>query len=417
MTAFVGIDFGTTNTAVAVADASGRSRLVALAGPDGAAPTWRTILYFEESDVTAGSYAIARYLAGEGDGRLVQSIKSHLASRSFTQTVIAGRTWTLERLVAVFLHELRRAASVDLGNRAVVGRPVRYWGSSGDADDARALERMTTALRGAGFDEVRFEAEPIAAAAAYAARLDHDELVLVADIGGGTSDFSLVRVGPGAAGDAAAVLATGGVAIGGDTFDAEIIDAVIAPLLGKGTQYRDEMGARTPVPAWLFGHLRRWHQLSFLKSRDTLQLLERIHTGALDRGRIGNLVHVIDEDMGLPLHRAVEAAKVRLSDQPAADLRFTRAPVALAAPLARADFERWIAGHLDAVDRVITGVLERAGVAAAEVDRVFATGGSSFVPALRARLAVRFGAGRVVGGEELTSVASGLAVRARARFS
>ena len=183
---FIGIDFGTTNTAVAVAGASGPSQLVALGGPDGAsASTWRTILYFDESDVTAGSYAIARYLAGEGDGRLVQSIKSHLASRSFAQTTIAGRSWTLERLVARFLIELRGAAAVDLGRRAVVGRPVRYWGSSGDDDDARAIERMTTALRGAGFDEVVFEPEPIAAAAAYAARLDHDELILVADIGGG----------------------------------------------------------------------------------------------------------------------------------------------------------------------------------------------------------------------------------------
>jgi hypothetical chaperone protein len=417
VTVFVGIDFGTTNTAVAVAGASGPSRLVSLGGPEGVTPTWRTILHFDDSGVTAGSYAIARYLAGDGEGRLVQSIKSHLASRSFTQTTIDGRTFTLERLVAAFLIELRRAAAVDLGNRAVVGRPVRYWGSAGDADDARAVERMTTALRGAGFDQVVFEPEPIAAAAAYAARLDHDELVLVADIGGGTSDFSLVRVGPGAAASASAVLATGGIAIGGDSFDAEIIDARIAPLLGKGSHYRDEMRARTPVPAWLFSRLRRWHQLSFLKSRATAQLLERIQTGALEPERIGNLVHVVNEDMGLPLHRAVEAAKVQLSAATAADLRFVRAPVALAVPLARADFERWIDPHLHAIDRVIDGVLERAGVAAAAVDRVFATGGSSFVPALRARLGARFGADRVVGGEELTSVASGLAARARARFA
>jgi hypothetical chaperone protein len=391
---------------------------VALAGPDGTSTsTWRTILYFDESDVSAGSYAIARYLAGEGEGRLVQSIKSHLASRSFNQTTIAGRAWTLERLVARFLIELRAAAAVDLGRRAVVGRPVRYWGSSGADDDARAIERMTAALRGAGFDEVVFEPEPIAAAAAYAARLDHDELILVADIGGGTSDFSLVRVGPGAAAAASAVLGTGGIAIGGDTFDAEIIDAAIAPLLGKGSHYREEMGARTPVPAWLFGRLRRWHQLSFLKSRETMQLLDRIQTGALEPARIANLVHLVRDDMGLPLHRAVEAAKVQLSSSAEADLRFVRAPVALRAALAVADFDAWISEHLDAIDRTIAGVLDGAGVAAGDVDRVFATGGSSFVPALRARLAARFGAGRVVGGEELTSVASGLAARARVRFS
>jgi hypothetical chaperone protein len=430
MDAHVGIDFGTTNTAVAVAGERGPPRLVPLAAPDGpATPLWRTVLHFEpvvdaadaaaRGGVSAGSFAVARYLAAEGEGRLVQSIKSHLASRLFTRTTIHGRSWTLERLVAAFLVELRRAAGaggVELGRRAVVGRPVRYWGAADADDDARAVARMRAALELAGFDEVLFELEPIAAASAYAARLDHDELVLVADFGGGTSDFSLVRVGPGAdrdRGAATPVLATGGVGIGGDSFDAEIVDAVVAPLLGKGTEYRDELGARAPVPAWIYGQLRRWHTLSFLKSKQTARLLDRIATGAVARDRIADLIAVVDGDMGLPLHRAVEATKVRLSSAPAAALTFARPPVALAAPVTAVELERWIAAHLAAIDAVVIDVLARAGVAAGDVDRVFATGGSAFVPAVRRRLATRFGDERVVGGEELTSVASGLALRAR----
>ena len=137
---------------------------------------------------------------------------------------------------------------------------MRYWGAGDDDDDARAVARMRAALSAAGFTEVVFEFEPIAAALRYAARLDHEELLLVADFGGGTSDFSLVRVGPRVApGDASAILATGGLAIGGDSFDARIIDALVAPALGRDTSYRDAFGAVTAVPTWLFARLRRWH--------------------------------------------------------------------------------------------------------------------------------------------------------------
>lgn len=423
---FIGIDFGTTNSAVGLAGPTGPARLAPLPGPRGGATTattWRTVLYFDPDGVRAGSRAIDRYLETEGDGRLVQSIKSHLASASFTRTTILGRTWTLERLVAEFLRHLTRAAAAggtSLGRRAVIGRPVRYWGQTSPDDEARALDRMNAAVRAAGYDEVVFEVEPVAAAARYADRLDHDELVLVADFGGGTSDFSLVRVGPGQVAGAGpdgsgAILATGGIGIGGDSFDARIIDAVVAPALGRGSSYRDEMGAVTPVPAWPYTRLRRWHHLSFLKAPDTLHLLERVLRGALEPERVQRLVDLIDDDLGLPLHRAVERTKRTLSQEPAGAL--VLAALGLGAQISRDRFEDWIAEELLAIDEVVTGVLDQAGVAAGDVDRVFATGGSSLVPAVRALLAARFGEERLVGGDELTSVATGLALRARARFA
>jgi hypothetical chaperone protein len=193
-----------------------------------------------------------------------------------------------------------------------------------------------------------------------------------------------------------------------------VIDALIAPALGRGTRYVcDEMGGQAPVPAWLYGHLRRWHYLSFLKEPDTLRLLARVAGGALDGARIERLVRVVEDDLGLALHQAVERAKLALSAADAARLGLAVLDVDL--PVARPDFETWIAPDLDAIDRVLDRVLADAGVAASAVDRVFATGGSSLVPAVRARLAARFGADRLVGGEELTSVAWGLALRARAR--
>jgi hypothetical chaperone protein len=340
----------------------------------------------------------------------VQSIKSHLASAAFTRTQIFGRRWQLDDMIAAYLRQLRAAAPFDLGHRCVIGRPVRYWGAEDETDDARAVGRMTSALAKAGFDEVVFEYEPVGAAARYAALLDHDELIVVADYGGGTTDFSVIRVGP----RRAEVLATGGIGVSGDAFDARVIDAIVAPALGRGTRFRDEMGGEAPVPAWLYGHLRRWHLLSFLKEESTQRLLARVARGALDPVRVGRLVSVVDDDLGLELHRAVEGAKVRLSKR--SEDRVELSAITLDLPIARAAFDEWIADDLAAIDRVLDDVLARAGVAARDVDRVFATGGSSLVPAVRGRLTARFGEARVVGGEELTSVAWGLAARARDVF-
>jgi len=403
---FVGIDFGTTNSAVAIADDAGDVQLVPLAG----APHWRTVLFFEPSGtLTAGAPAIARYLETQGEGRLIQSIKSHLASATFSRTTIFGRRWQLEDMIAAYLRQVRAASPIDLGNRAVVGRPVRYWGAETAADDERAVSRMRDALAKAGFDEVVFEYEPVGAAARYAARLEREEQIVVADFGGGTTDFSVVRVPSGQ------VLATGGIGVSGDAFDARVIDAIVAPALGRGTKYRDEMGGEAPVPAWLYGHLRRWHYLSFLREESTMRLLERVAQGAIERARIDRLVQVVDEDLGFVLHRAVEGAKVRLSSRD--DDSVALPAIGLELAVTRDGFEGWLADDLAAIDRVLDDVLARAGVAAAAIDRVFATGGTSLVPAVRNRLAARFGAGKLIGGNELTSVAWGLAARARQVFA
>jgi len=402
---FVGIDFGTTNSAVAIADARGDVQLVPLAG----APHWRTVLYFEPGGgLTAGAPAIARYLETEGDGRLIQSIKSHLASAAFSRTTIFGRRWQIEDMIAAYLRQVRAAAPVDLGRRAVVGRPVRYWGAGSPDDDERAVARMQGALARAGFDDVVFEYEPVGAAARYAARLDREEQIVVADFGGGTTDFSVIRVPSGT------VLANGGIGVSGDAFDARVIDAIVAPALGRGTRYRDEMGGEAPVPAWLYGHLRRWHYLSFLRDEATLRLLDRVARGAIEPARLGRLVRVVEDDLGLALHRAVEGAKVRLSAHDAD--RVAIDAIELDLPITRGGFEDWIGTDLTAISEVLDDVLARAGLTERDIDRVFATGGTSLVPAVRTWLAGRFGAAKLVGGEELTSVAWGLAARAHQVF-
>ena len=280
MSKALGLDFGTTNSALAQANAD---RTVQLAEFNGST-TFRSILYFDENDaarvhklrVIAGPDAIQSYLNAKSPGRLIQSTKSYLASRLFTQTQIFGETFSLEELIGILLRHLRRSAEAqlgDLGSTLVVGRPVHFSGTKNDDDDEFAVNRLRSALRNAGFDDVHFLPEPVAAAYEYQRRLDHDELVLIADFGGGTSDFSIVRLKAkqsATAGFENQVLGNDGVGIAGDTFDSKLVRHLVAPMLGLGSQYKTEFGKILPVPNWLYEHLERWHYLSFLKTRKNM---------------------------------------------------------------------------------------------------------------------------------------------------
>jgi len=424
-----GIDFGTTNSALARADGDGPARVARFARGGGKhTQAFRSVVYFEKPAdgrgaplELAGPRAIARYLAAEEPGRLVQSLKSFLAARDFAATRIFDREYRLEALIAVLLRALLREAARELGpleGAVVVGRPVRFVSARAPEDEELALARLRAAFATAGVEELEFEYEPVAAAYHYERALDHDELILIGDFGGGTSDFSLVRVGPRAraereSGRARPVLGNAGVPVAGDVFDGRIVRALVAPALGLGAEYRSVFGRVLPVPRWIYGHLERWHHLSFLRTPRTLALLFDLQREALEPERLEALVHVVREDLGFPLHRAVERAKLALGRADTAELSFAHGPVKLAEPAARADFERWIGPELSAISTCVDGLLAKCGVARGDVDRVFLTGGSSLVPAVRALFEARFGEARIRGGDELVSVASGLALRAR----
>jgi hypothetical chaperone protein len=337
-------------------------------------------------------------------------VKSHLASRLFTTTNLFGVVYRLEDLIGLLVCALREAAEADvgdLGRRVVCGRPAHFSGAATPEDDAFAEDRLRAALARAGFDEVVFELEPVAAAFGYRQRLEREELVLIGDFGGGTSDFSLVRLSP----RDAAVVAVDGVAIAGDAFDARLVRRLTGPGLGLGSEYRSAFGRVLPVPSWLYEKIERWDQLSFLKTRETSELLARLEHEALEPRKIAALRHLVDDELGFELHRAVEGTKRELSAAATAAFAFRAPPIDLAAPVARGAMEAWIAADVAALAGTVDRMLARAGVAAGDVGRVFLTGGSSFVPAVRALFAARFGADRVRGGGELTTVATGLALR------
>ena len=420
---WVGVDFGTTNSAVAFVDDRGAAQLAAFPSALGPRQTFPSVLYFEPKAASlAGTAAIERYLASETKGRFIQSLKAYLADRTFEGTGIGAQHYTLEKLIALIgKHMADQAgfASWPPPRRIILGRPVHFSNPPDAGLDAFAAGRLRTAIQLAGFDEIVFEYEPVAAAYAYEARLERDERILIGDFGGGTSDFTIVSVGPGVrrrGRQASDIIGTDGVAIAGDAFDKRIIRNLVAPRLGMGGEYLSPPDKFLPVPSWPYERLERWHYLSFLKSPSTLEMLERIRRTASTPERLEAFLLLIRHELGYQLHEAVQRTKFELSAAMTSDFAFESGPVTIRKTVSRADFERWIAGELAAMSACVDRLMTASGCAAADIDRVFLTGGSSFVPAVRQIFIDRIGAAKVAGGGELTSVATGLALRAREQW-
>jgi hypothetical chaperone protein len=426
MTSSIGVDFGTTNSSIARVSEAGEVELAQFPTTGSVTDAYRSLLYLEqhkERGVNSlkswtGPEGIDRYLAAETKGRLIQSLKSFLSSRNLQGTEIFGRRVTLEDLIARILRDLREKAERQFGiaiNSAVIGRPVRFVGAESEADNTFAEERLRLAFQNAGFEFIEFELEPVAAAHYYESTLDHDELILIGDFGGGTSDFSLVHVGPTIRQRGrrpSDLLGNAGIGIAGDAFDSKIIRQLVSPALGSGTEMRS-VDKILPVPGWVYSKLERWHHLSLLRAKDVTDMLKSVHAQALEPKKIAALLHLIQEDLGYHLHRAVQKAKSELSDRPVAIFRFFEGSVELTAMVPRPSFERWISEELQQIEGCVDSLLLSSGVQAGDVDRVFLTGGTSFVPAVRKIFETRFGAERIRAGNEFTSVARGLALKAR----
>ncbi|MCU1261856.1 MAG: putative heat shock protein YegD [Bryobacterales bacterium] len=384
--------------------------------------TFRSVLFFpgDRRPFAAGPRAIDLYLEehaeGQSSGRLIQSVKSLLASRLFTKTQISGRRYNAEDLVTLIVRALRTEAQAQLGEfgpRVVVGRPVRFVGAENEEDEEMALTRLRAALATAGFPRVTFEYEPVGAAYFYESRLDHDELILIADFGGGTSDFSLMPVGPSlrAGKRKRTILGTEGMPLAGDAFDARMVRHVVSPLLGEGSGYRS-LRKVLPVPGSVYRKLERWHHLSFLKSPDTMRMLQSVEAQALEPEKISKLIALVENDLGLQLHRAVQRTKFELSVSGESRFAFHHPMVSIEQLVTRAQFENWIADYLEAIGAAVDRLLAATRVPPGEIDRVFLTGGTSLVPSVRALFERRFGPERISAGDEFTSVAKGLAFRA-----
>jgi hypothetical chaperone protein len=425
----IGIDFGTTNSSVARANGAGEIELARFPHAGGVTEAYRSLLYLDKvrdrgaSRIKSwsGPAAIEEYLAAETKGRLVQSLKSFLTSRTLKTTDVFGRRVSLEELIARILRDLREKAEAQFGapiHTAVVGRPVRFVGAEKEEDNSFAEERLGAAFRLAGYESIAFELEPVAAAHYYESMLDHDELILIGDFGGGTSDFSLLHVGPSIrkrGRTPADLLGNSGVGLAGDAFDARIVRNLVSPALGRGSSARSMNKVLPAVPNWVYAKLERWHHLSFLRTGSVINMLTSSRAEAFEPGKIDALLHLIKEDLGYELHRAVQRIKRDLSEQTAAPFQFSDGVIEIEAVVKRTEFEEWIGEDLAQIEASVDSLIAASGIARGDVDMVFLTGGSSFVPAVRRIFETRFGAGRIRTGNEFTSVASGLAVSAASR--
>lgn len=418
MPSCLGFDFGTTNSVVALPDDGGAARPVVFGHGAEAYAAFRSVLCFWEDHGTvppglrsaAGPRAIAHFIENAGDCRFLQSLKSFAASDLFTVTRVYGRNYAFEDLLESFLALYRAEAGdvlADLPGRFVLGRPVRFAGSN--PDPALALQRYRRAMAPFGEPDVRFVYEPVAAAFYFARRLTADATVLVADFGGGTSDFSIMRFEMRDGAVHPRAVAWSGVAVAGDTFDYRIVDNLVAPALGKHGHYRD-WGTRLPMPQRFYTSLARWNELSIMKATSALRELKELERLSEEPERIGAFVRLIEDDLGYRLYRAVSAAKERLSQDEVTEFRFAIGELELDTTIARHEFEAWIAPDLARMEQAVDRALARADMDAGAIDQVFLTGGTSFVPAVRVLFETRFGADRIETGDELVSIAHGLAM-------
>jgi len=425
---FCAIDFGTSNSAIAIPDAAGGMRLVELEAGQRTMPT--AVFYFVEGveldgpPRAFGRAAIAAYVDGL-DGRLMRSMKSILGSNLIDQTtdVGGGRGAKFLDIVAGYLKHLKSRAEAQAGapiRRAVLGRPV-FFVDDDPARDAQAQSALEAAARQVGFDELQFQYEPIAAAFDYERSATREQIVLVADIGGGTSDFSVVRVGPQRADRRDRkddILANHGVHVAGTDFDRRIELTAILPAYGFGAMGPSVAGAPArEVPSGVYFDLATWHLINTVYSPARVAELRGMRGFYADAKHYERLMVVVDERLGHELMARAEQAKIDVADGGATTIDLSHTERALSAALSERDAVQAIAADIERIVDAARAAVAQAGLAAAQLDALYFTGGSTGLRLLADRIAAAFPTAQIARGDRFASVATGLGLHAQRWFA
>jgi len=412
-----GMDFGTSNSTFAVAGGNAPPRLLSL---EGQSVTLPSVIFFSFEDESAyfGRSAVSEYVTG-GDGRLMRSLKSVLGTSLFSDTTrIKRRAVSFAEILGTFIAEMRNRAGDQLGaeiDTVVLGRPVRFVDDD-DMADAQAQRQLESAARGQGFRNIEFQFEPIAAALDYEQQVTREELGLVIDIGGGTSDFSVIRVSPErarAVDRRADILSTAGVHVGGTDFDRLLSLKKVMPLLGYRTETAD---GKRPLPSAPYYDLATWHRINRLYNQKTLLELRSTEREAAHPELVDKMISVVSERLGHRLAGRVEEAKIELTDAEETRFAFETHEAVIETTIARADFSAALADSVDRIDRTIRTALADAEVSADRIDTLILTGGSTQVPAISARIRELLPKARAVATDAFGSVGLGLALDAVRKF-
>lgn len=410
-----GIDFGTSNSTVGWLR-SDQQPLIALEDDKFTLPS---VVFFnlEERRPVYGRLALHEYLEGY-EGRLLRSLKSLLGSKLLkSETAVLGSALPFKEILGLFLGELKKRAEAVAGRpfeEVVLGRPVFFVDDDPQAD-REAADTLSEVAKKLGFKEVSFQYEPIAAAFDYESTIEREELVLIVDIGGGTSDFSLVRLAPerrAVADRQGDILATGGVHIGGTDFDKQLSLQGVMPLFGYGSRMKSD----APMPTSTHLNLATWHTINAVYAQKAQLALKSMRYDILDPTGIDRLFKLIEQRAGHWLAMQVEDSKIALSETTQRRIDLSRIEAGLAADLDRELFEGTIEPLLERVRGSIGALLADAGIAEEQVDTLFFTGGSSGIPALRRSVAAMLPNARQVEGNAFGSIGSGLAIEAHKRY-
>ena len=404
-----GLDFGTSNSAIGVVR-DGTAALAPIEAGNTLIPSAVFFDYETRGWVLFGNEAISAYV-GQTEGRLMRALKSILGSPLIDdETSLGGRKVPLREVVEIFVRHLKQKAEAFAGQEitsAVHGRPVRFVDDD-DKADARAQVVLEAIARQAGFRDVTFVYEPIAAAHQYEQTVQKEELVLIADIGGGTSDFSVVRVGPqrrGRADRGDDVLANAGVRVGGTDFDTALSLAAVMPLLGLGSKLVEK---NLPMPNAPYHELATWPTINFAYTYKNERALAELASLAREPKKVERLLKVVRQRLGHRLAFAVEDAKIALSAEQRAAVPLSFLEASLAITATRVGFDRAIDARLDRLHKTASDCIAAAGLKPPAIDTIFLTGGSSRVPSVRAAIGRAAPSARLAGGSDLLSVALGL---------
>ncbi|MBS1182084.1 MAG: dnaK 1 [Proteobacteria bacterium] len=413
--AAAGLDFGTSNTTLGVVT-DGRAGMVRLEGDEETLPS--ATFYHQDGSISVGRAAIAAYVGGE-HGRLMRALKSVLGSALMEETTLVGKSRVKFRdVLKRYLAEVKKRSEAAAGaplTHLVHGRPVHFVDGNAEAD--RLAEATLHAIaRDLGFQEVSFQYEPIAASLDYEQQLSHEELALIADIGGGTSDFSIVRLGPERAKKAeraSDVLANDGVRIGGTDFDRHLNLGTVMPLLG----FRSRLArGEIDVPSVYYHDLATWSAINRLYEPRVHRELVDLERRAAEPHLIHRLMRVVDDERGHSLAIEVEAAKIAVAEHGAVTVPFDWLEKGLSTRIDHAGLIRHTGDLAGRIGARVGACLSAAGVVAADIDAVFLTGGSTRLEHVRAAILAAVPEARVVTGNVFGSVGMGLAVEAARRY-
>lgn len=406
-----GIDFGTTNSALSILDVE-ENKIVKTFNE-------ASILFFIQpagsSKVVSyvGKPAIEAYLANGMGGRFMKSVKRVLPRASFTDTKVYSQKYTASDLVTLILKYLKEKADAFIGENIteiILGRPVFF--DEDPVKDELAQQRLLKAAVNAGFIDISFQMEPIAAAFAYERTLEADETVLVADIGGGTSDFTVMKLGPEkykTSNRKQDIIAQGGVYIGGDNFDSSFMLHALTPYFGKNLLYESSPGKMLEVPNVLFDNIISWEKMNFFNVHKLIREIERFYIYTRKDEKLMNLRVLIEKNLGYSLFKAIESTKIDLSDMDETTFVFDRESISISRDVSIDDYNTIIGGNINKVGSYLDGFLVKYGITPEEIDTVFITGGSAQVRALKDLMTERFGEGKLRSGDYLNSVSQGLA--------